>query len=553
MPKPSKLESTIFYIGPSSRGRAAKYTLYMEWDGPYLQYKKNRWKKFFFKDVISWEAKPGGYVGNIIDSKRPPSIILRSAGRRRSENREFIIRHAEFENWLYWIIRAVLKYSKAPVPDNQLSGLSAGRWAKITTRRDLNAFDTSHTIFISTLERINMETGQMKPTNPPTNRQPFGGRFQSKPRATARFPNHVDEGPDINGRTESGTLYSNVGKKVGSGRGDTAIFEIQKLLAPILQTNTGGAQGQKLVRPAEPMVVKIPKFNSFDDSSYKDLIREARLLAALGVHRNIVGLIDAHLHAANRLYLFLEKGYCDLSTYRPKKMKKNLTSPLLPPQIRKYTMGILSGIAHMHRKRIYHLDMKPENVIICKADIAKIIDFGLAKTRILDSRENMFDEQWNAYGTKGYIPPESWTDGFYKKERDLIKRDAYAVGMTIIDVLLVPRYHWQPPRLNTGPIEGIVHIKKRTQHWQEKIRQTGDRERMTQDGLLIIADAAAGLIEGNPDTRLTVEEALNFVKIDLQRRRKSRTRRTDPDDMVRVNRQLGEHDYLRQQIKNRRG
>ena len=554
MPKPSKLESMIFYKGPTSRGRAGKYRLYMEWDSQCLQYKKNRWKKLFFRSITSWEAVPGGYLGNIIDSKRPPRIILKSAGRSRTEERQFIIRHEEFENWLYWIIRGILKYSNATVPDSQLSGLSSGRRAKITTRRDMKAFDASHRVFVTTLERLDMQTGQLKQTPAPAGKGPFGGRFQSKPRSRGGLPDHVDEGPAIDGRTQSGIAYSAVGSKIGSGRGDTAIFEIRKLLAPIVKKTSGGL-GHKLVRPAEPMVVKVPRLSqssdgSCDASSYKDLIREARILAALGVHPNIVGLIDAHLHSANRLYLFLEKGYLDLSAYRPKKMRDSSRSPLLPPQIRKYTMGILAGIAHMHQRRIYHLDMKPENVIVCKADVSKIIDFGLAKTRILDSRENMFDEQWPAYGTKGYIPPESGTDGFYKKEMDLIKRDAYAVGMTIIEVLLAPRYHWQSPNLKTGQVEGVQQIKQRIHYWQKKIRSSRDRNRMTRDGLLIIADAAAGLIEENPEIRLTVEDAMNFVKIDLQQRRKARTRSTDPEGMAGVQRQLREHDYLKDRIKN---
>lgn len=45
-----------------------------------------------------------------------------------------------------------------------------------------------------------------------------------------------------------------------------------------------------------------------------------------------------------------------------------------------YMRQILEGVQYLHRKRILHLDLKPENIICVNSTgtLIKIIDFGLA-------------------------------------------------------------------------------------------------------------------------------------------------------------------------------
>jgi serine/threonine protein kinase len=503
MPKVSKLQTQVFYKGPSSRGKFAPYQLYTEWESRYLQYKKNFWKKLDFKKVVGWEAKAGGYVGSFMDAKQPPRIVLKTRWGEKNEEREFAFRHEEFDNWLYWIIRSVLKHSKAPLPEEKLALLSPNRKMKMITRRDMKAFDMSHMVFVAIKEGLDFALKEKKKAPSPPVRRGF-------------HPDIV-KGPKVSGRTQSGTAYSNVTGKIGQGGSHTLIWGINKLLEPILVKNTDGSF-KELVRPAEPMVVKVPKlfdqkaFHDSYDSAYKSLVREARILAALGLHRNIVRLIDAHLVSKVRLYLFLEKGYHDLSRYKVGKGTK--VEPLTPPTIRKYAMGILAGINHMHSRRIYHLDMKPENVIICKADTPKIIDFGLAKARVLDSKTKMFNEVWSQWGTNGYKAPERWIKDWCQKEIHLAKFDAFAVGMTILEVLLAPFCGWKAPPEIKGPFETLNQVHRRINHWLVQARKETVRKKLTQAGLLIVTDAACGLIDKNPAHRLTVEQALEFIRAD---------------------------------------
>lgn len=79
----------------------------------------------------------------------------------------------------------------------------------------------------------------------------------------------------------------------------------------------------------------------------------------------------------------------------------------------------LSALAYLHRRQIYHLDIKPENIIVThKEHVAKLIDFGFAITSSNDK----------TLGTsKKYVAPE-----FSERTDDISgKTDMYAFAKTM--------------------------------------------------------------------------------------------------------------------------
>ncbi|XP_042350326.1 striated muscle preferentially expressed protein kinase isoform X2 [Plectropomus leopardus] len=67
-----------------------------------------------------------------------------------------------------------------------------------------------------------------------------------------------------------------------------------------------------------------------------------------------------------------------------------------------YIMQILQGLDYLHTRRILHLDIKPENVIITYMNVIKIIDFGSAQTY-----NPLFLKQFSPpIGTLEYMSPE---------------------------------------------------------------------------------------------------------------------------------------------------
>ncbi|MBO4777702.1 MAG: serine/threonine protein kinase [Bacteroidales bacterium] len=81
--------------------------------------------------------------------------------------------------------------------------------------------------------------------------------------------------------------------------------------------------------------------------------------------------------------------------------------------------SILSALAYLHRRQIYHLDIKPENIIVThKEHIAKLIDFGFA---ITSSNEKTLGT------SKKYVAPE-----FSERTDDITgKTDIYAFAKTM--------------------------------------------------------------------------------------------------------------------------
>jgi serine/threonine-protein kinase len=79
---------------------------------------------------------------------------------------------------------------------------------------------------------------------------------------------------------------------------------------------------------------------------------------------------------------------------------------------------VASAIAHMHRRGVFHGDLKPANIMLSKTGKVKLIDFGTAWIRNRDKNR--------AGGTPQYVAPEQVTE----KVVDA-KTDIYNFGATM--------------------------------------------------------------------------------------------------------------------------
>ncbi|CAL5009280.1 unnamed protein product [Urochloa decumbens] len=127
----------------------------------------------------------------------------------------------------------------------------------------------------------------------------------------------------------------------------------------------------------------------------------------------------------------------------------------------KIIRGICEGLNHLHTtkgKPIYHLDLKPANILLDKNKTAKIGDLGLSNlvgsTKIHGTNDRK--------GTKGYMPPEYINDGVVSN-----KFDVFSLGVIIIKMLAgntgYDRRHEMPP-------ERFIEFV--TEKWKEKLQGT---------------------------------------------------------------------------------
>ncbi|XP_058200025.1 cell division control protein 2 homolog [Rhododendron vialii] len=104
----------------------------------------------------------------------------------------------------------------------------------------------------------------------------------------------------------------------------------------------------------------------------KSVIREASLLLDLR-HDNIVRL-DRVFVAEDSVYLALEYLPMDLNTHMAWHDDK------YPALAKKFLKQILSGVSYCHSHKVWHRDLKPQNVLVdTRNEAIKICDFGLAR------------------------------------------------------------------------------------------------------------------------------------------------------------------------------
>lgn len=143
-------------------------------------------------------------------------------------------------------------------------------------------------------------------------------------------------------------------------------------------------------------------------------------------HYNLLRLIGFCAQGAHRLlvYEYMENGsldrwlFCDPDTQMP-----------LSWDLRcKIAVGAARGLAYLHehcRKRILHLDIKPQNILLDENFVPKVADFGLSR---LIGREDSH-VMTNVRGTPGYLAPEWVKEGKIDQ-----KCDVYSFGMLLMEI-----------------------------------------------------------------------------------------------------------------------
>lgn len=193
--------------------------------------------------------------------------------------------------------------------------------------------------------------------------------------------------------TLSGMKYRVV-NTLGEGAGSTIL--------QIADKNGGKRYALKTVRKHEP-----------EDDIYIDQLRTEYEAAQKLNHPAIARIYDLKMKKS----WFRVVGADLLMELVDGKTLDEIEAPELSQLVLMFSQ-VASAMAHMHRRGVYHGDLKPSNIMLTKNGQVKLIDFGTAWVRGVDKNR--------VQGTPQYIAPEQATEKVVNERTDI-----YNLGATM--------------------------------------------------------------------------------------------------------------------------
>jgi tRNA A-37 threonylcarbamoyl transferase component Bud32 len=158
----------------------------------------------------------------------------------------------------------------------------------------------------------------------------------------------------------------------------------------------------------------------YSETLRNNLMNEVEILSKCN-HPNIIKLID-WFEGSKKIYLILEYvGSATLAKYLDKKLDEMMTED----EAAHVFYELSHAIAYLHKRKIYHRDLKLHNIIIGSEGQVKLIDFGYAIQLTDDSKVATY------CGTPSYMSPEVISKTPYNPE----KYDIWAFGICLFRAL----------------------------------------------------------------------------------------------------------------------
>ena len=180
------------------------------------------------------------------------------------------------------------------------------------------------------------------------------------------------------------------------------------------------------VRLDRPVALKMLSPVGVPDAAHVDrFVQEARLTASVD-HPNIVRVFDVGVFGSQP-YMVIE--LLDGETLRARLERGSLSIE----DARRITVDIARGLAAAHAAGLVHRDLKPDNIVLTRQGVTKILDFGIAKltSEDVERRKAASTLTGILLGTVGYLAPEQ----IRGDDRVDARADLFAVGSILYEML----------------------------------------------------------------------------------------------------------------------
>jgi len=207
------------------------------------------------------------------------------------------------------------------------------------------------------------------------------------------------------------------------------------------------------------------------------------LLRLQPINPYIVRIFDYDIHHSG--VIAMEQG-TPLRFYLPK--YPNPSIPYLPPNtVHHFWRQLVDGVRFLHRARIVHSDLKPENLIVLPDGQIRIIDLGISFTlpRMVTAKRRIWA------GTPDYSSPEMhksppgippkygyksdlWSLGILLHEMATGFRPLYALNNNIEKIFYLKNLHYDLP-IDTNVSPGVYDAMKQCLRLLPKHRPTAEQ------------------------------------------------------------------------------
>lgn len=310
-------------------------------------------------------------------------------------------------------------------------------------------------------------------------------------------------------------LHEFVGPILEDDAIEDANWQPEKQLGPYTLIRELGRGGMARVYLAEhrgriktrEVAIKFVRFSGASEQLLTRFQHERRILASLN-HPHIAKLYDEGVASDGSPYLVMEyvegepiHKFCDSNQLD------------IPSRLRLFTQ-ITDAVHHAHLHRIIHRDIKPNNILVSKEGLAKLLDFGIAK--MLDSTTRLTRTGMRIM-TPEYACPEQ-----IQGQRITPASDVYQLGVLLYELLTGHRPY--PTRgASTREIERMI-MEDHPPLPSEAVRlpdhlegSTSHITRLRNDNPESLSQQLAGALDNiltktlrkEPERRYATAEALN--------------------------------------------
>lgn len=169
------------------------------------------------------------------------------------------------------------------------------------------------------------------------------------------------------------------------------------------------------------VALSLIRTTGLDETAVERVRREARAMAKLGDHPNIVNIYDVG-EEDDAIFLIAElmpRGSVD------ELMLASSGAALPVEQVLRIGRDVAAALQYVHEQGIVHRDVKPANVWLSRDGTCKLGDFGLAA----GPHRNRLTSEGMLLGTVAYMAPEQATGGDVDARSDL-----YSLGALLYEV-----------------------------------------------------------------------------------------------------------------------